>query len=156
MKKPALLLVLLGGILSLGIECNDCPDCPLPPSLNGNYLGSYRITEIHSATDTVRLMSQPIYVEFRKPEFSVELTPGVAESLRVVCDFIGKYTLSKGVTFTSVPPNSADSCSDTSLYPRGFFELDQTTDTLRLTRDTTTADSVRHVKKLALLRAVIR
>jgi hypothetical protein len=142
MNKFTIFLILCGSIVSFGIECNDCRDCPLPPTINGNYLGIYAIVEIHSGTDTVRSLEQPVYVEFRKPEYSFELEPGEPESLRVACNFVGQYVLSAGVILEGGPPNSADSCSDTSLYPRGFFALDQKTDTMRLTRDTTTADSV--------------
>ncbi|MCX6835932.1 MAG: hypothetical protein NTW07_12565 [candidate division Zixibacteria bacterium] len=151
MNKRFLLLVLTISIISLGSDCNDCRECPPPPSINGDYLGRYEFVEIHHNADTVRSLGQPVRVKFRKPEFSFELTPGVPESLRVVCDIIGEYELGKGVNLKCTVVDSTNDCADSLLYPQGVFGLDQITDTLRMIRDTTTADTVRYIKKLALL-----
>ena len=153
MRRQFLILILLGNVLLLAGGCRDCPDCPSDnrPSVNGLYWGSYEYTEIHSGTDTVRALGQPISVKFKAPAFSIQLTPGVPESLRIVCDMFGDYSLGRGVTLNCWSVDSTDDCADPLLYPCGYFALDQTTDTLRLTRDTTTADTVRYIKRLALL-----
>ena len=140
------------GLLLLAGACRDrdCPPCPDDLTINGLFWGSYAILEIHSGTDTTRSLGQPVSVKFRDKAFAITLTPGVAESLRVVCDMFGDYTLGEFITLNCWSVDSTDSCADPGLYPCGAFALDQTTDTLRLTRDVT-ADTVRFIKKLTLL-----
>jgi hypothetical protein len=150
-----LITVLLAGMFCVLEGCPDDPP-PQPASINGNYLGTYHFTEIRGDTDTVRELAQPVYVVFRKPEFSIQLAPGVAESLRVMCDMSGRYELGKGVLLKCSAVDSADSCGEPLVYPCGFFALEQTTDTMWLTRDTTFADAIRYIRKLALLPAVRR
>jgi len=145
--------ILAGSILFLVGGCNDCPECPPEdhPYINGLYWGSYEFMEIHSGVDTIRSLGQPVSVKFKASSFSIQLTPGVDDSLRIVCDMFGDYSLSRGITLDCWSVDSTDACAEPLLYPCGYFVLNQTTDTLRLTRDTTTADTVRYIKKLVLL-----
>jgi hypothetical protein len=114
------------------------------------YLGEYFLKEIHSGSDTVLALEQPVHVVFRKPEFSLQLDPAEPESLRVICDMVGTYVLGNGVMLQCAGIGSVDSCADSNLYPCGVFGLDQTTDTLRLIQDIT-VETVRRIKKLSLL-----
>ena len=143
---------------SLIVSCRDDVEVPLPPSINGNYVGIYHMVEIVNSVDTNIDTTQAIEFMFRKPDFSMDIDPMIPESLRVFCDVLGTYVLGNGVTMTVTDSNYTRGVCTEYWAPGGFFNLDQTTDTVRLKFDVTTnvdGDLVRVVKELKLLRAIL-
>jgi hypothetical protein len=143
---------------SLFVSCRDDVEVPLPPSINGNYVGTYHLVEIVNSVDTNTDTTQAIEFTFRKPDFSMDIDPMIPESLRVFCDVLGTYVLGNGVTMTVTDSNYTRGVCTESWAPGGFFSLDQTTDTVRLKFDVTNnvnGDLVRIIKELKLLRAVL-
>ncbi len=153
----ATILVLLLGA-SLFISCRDDVEVPFPPSINGNYVGTYHLMIIKNGVDTLPDTSQSIEFTFRKPEFSMDIESTIPESLRVFCDVLGTYVLGNGVDLTVTDSNYTRGVCTQDWAPGGYFSLDQTTDTLKLYHDVTTTtagNSVRVIKDIRLLRAVI-
>jgi hypothetical protein len=151
----ALVLVL---VASLIVSCRDDIEVPLPPSINGNYVGIYHLMEIENSVDTITDTTQAVEFTFRKPDFSMDIDPAIPESSRVFCDVLGTYVLGNGVTLTVTDSNYTRGVCTEDWAPGGFFQLDQTTDTLKLRHDVTTMVGgipVRIFKELKLLRAVL-
>jgi hypothetical protein len=146
-------------VVSLIVSCRDDVVVPLPASINGNYQGTYRLVRIMNVVDTQIDTSQTVEFSFRKPEFSMDISADIAESLRVFCDVLGTYMLGTGVTMTVIDSNYTRGVCTESWGPDGSFSLDQTTDTLKLTHDSSYSESgnaFHLVKELKLLPAVIK
>jgi hypothetical protein len=160
-RAVSLWMTILVAVLavSLIVSCRDDVVVPLPASINGNFVGTYRLIRIENSVDTQIDTSQMIEFSFRKPDFSMDIDPEITESLRVFCDVLGTYTLGTGVTMTVTDSNYTQNVCNESWVPDGYFSLDQTTDTLKLLRDSSGTDNgnaVHIVKELKLLRAVIQ
>ena len=142
-------------VAALVVSCRDDVNIPLPPSINGNYTGVYRFTEIHNGIDTQIDTSQFIEFMFRKPDYSMDMDGSIPEELRVFCDVLGTYTLGNGVAMTITDSNYTRGVCTQYWGPGGSFNLDQTTDTVRLLHDSTFSlegAQRRHIKLLKLLR----
>lgn len=151
------ILVLLLTV-SIIVSCRDDVVVPLPASINGNYVGTYRLVRVANVVDTQIDTSQLIEFTFRKPDFSMDIDSDIPESLRVFCDVLGTYLLGTGVTMTVSDSNYTRGVCTETWGPDGSFSLDQTTDTLKLTHDSSYSQdgsNYRLVKQLKLLPAVI-
>ncbi|MEW5796612.1 MAG: hypothetical protein AB1772_09655 [Candidatus Zixiibacteriota bacterium] len=157
--KRAVWLWAAGLILTLAaalvVSCRDDVYVPFPPSINGNYTGIYKFTEIHNTVDTQIDTSQLIEFMFRKPDYSMDMDGSIAESSRVFCDVLGTYVLGNGVAMTITDSNYTRGVCTQYWGPGGYFSLDQTTDTTRLLHDSTAnvdGTTIRYIRLLRLVR----
>ena len=151
-------ILVLALTASLIVSCRDDIEVPLPPTINGNYVGTYHYVQIENNVDTQVDTTQAVEFTFRKPELSMDIESTIPESLRVFCDVLGTYALGNGVEISVTDSNYTRGVCTQGWCPDGYFSLDQTTDTLKLYHDVTTTtagNAIRVIKDIRLLRAVI-
>jgi hypothetical protein len=118
-------------ILAFAAGCADDIVLEPPPSLKGNYEGSYTIKILSTQQST----SEDIIWQFQDQFFFMNLDTAAFKS-KCFCAVSGDYTLSEGVrlrVLASQPDIPCTSCN-AAENPDGLFVLDQSTATLRLTR----------------------
>lgn len=130
-------------------DCIDCGD--EPPTVIGNYTGIYQFTEIENGVDTVVDTTQLIEWTFRQSEYAMEIDASVPESLRVFCDVQGVYELGNGVDLRITDSSFVRSVCPQYWGPGGYFDLNQTTDTLSLLNDRLDSLGVRRIRHLRLV-----
>ncbi len=134
-KSVGLWIVLL--FLALGfswiVGCRDDINVPFPPSLIGDYHGTYAYQEV-VGIDTNVLEEDLITFRFTSSDFSMYKDSSIPESMRVFCDVSGEYSLEDGVLMTLIDSSLTPVTCFLSWGPNGFFGLDQTTDTVKLTQ----------------------
>ena len=149
LTRKHLITVLVTALLLYCQGCPEPPGKPLPPTLAGNYTGTYRLLEV-DRDDTVIDSIQPVDFRFTNSTYSMKIVV-VSENDRFFCDCAGDYSLVSGIQFLEADSNSTGEACLSRHNPRGGFGLDQSSlrDTLLIVQDLT-ADSVRTVKVLKL------
>ena len=64
------------------------------------------------------------------------------------CDFDGTYELENGVRLNETNPRSTVKTCNEDLNPTGFFQLDQSTDTVKMTQYNSQEDVLKTIKLL--------
>jgi hypothetical protein len=144
MKRLVAIAALIG-LIAVAIACRDDVFVEPPPSLTGDYTGVY-IYKIGGQTPT----EQRITWRFSSNGYSMywdEQNPG-PDSTRYFCDCSGEYELGDGVNLIEIVPVVGVITCDTSLNPKGPFQLDQSTDTVKLTQYDANDDVLKTVKLL--------
>jgi hypothetical protein len=126
-----LLLVALG--FSWVVGCRDDVLVPFPPSLLGNYHGTYQYQAV-VGIDTQENEIAPITFKFTSGDFNMYKDSTIPESLRIFCDVAGEYSLEDGVLMTLTDSSLTPVTCFLNWGPNGFFGLDQTTDSVKLTQ----------------------
>lgn len=151
-KSVGLWMVLL--FLALGfswvVGCRDDINVPFPPSLLGDYHGVYAYQEVEGI-DTQVNEEALITFRFTSSDFSMYKDTSIPESLRVFCDVAGEYELEDGVIMTLIDSSLTPVTCFVQYGPSGFFALDQTTDSVKLTQ-VKTEEGVEVTTKIRLLK----
>jgi len=136
MKKSVgfwiVLLVLALGF-SWSVGCRDDVNVPFPPSLLGDYHGTFAYQKV-DGIDTLVNEEALITFRFTSSDFSMYKDSTIPESLRVFCDVAGEYEVEDGVSMTLVDSSLTPVTCFLNWGPDGFFGLDQTTDSVKLTQ----------------------
>lgn len=127
MRKIASLLLVLG-VLAFFIGCADDVFVEPPPTLTGDYVGTYTIKE-----GTQVPMEEPITWRFSQNSYSKRLDSTRLDS-NIFCDFDGTYELENGVTLNQTNGRATVVTCDEDQNPTGFFQLDRSTDTVKMTQ----------------------
>jgi len=134
-KSVGLWIVLL--VLALGfswvVGCRDDINVPFPESLIGDYHGIYAYQEV-TGIDTQVNEEALITFRFTSNDFSMYKDTSIPESLRIFCDVAGEYELEDGVTLALIDSSLTPVTCFLNWGPSGFFQLDQTTDSVKLTQ----------------------
>lgn len=124
-----LLVIFVTSIIGT-IACRDDVFVEPPPSLTGDYYGWYSYKPDNQAA-----VEQPVTWRFSSNSYSmyydIDSDP---DSSRVFCDVQGSYELGNGVELIQERENLTQQNCNTDLNPTGFFQLDQSTDTLKMTQ----------------------
>ncbi len=138
MRKIASLLLVLG-VLAFFIGCADDVFVEPPPTLTGNYVGTYTLK-----IGTQIPMEEEITWRFSQNSYSKR------SDYKVFCDFDGTYELKNGVILNQTNGRPTVKECNEDYNPTGFFQLDQSTDTVKMTQyDSETLT----LKTIKLLRA---
>ncbi len=117
-------------LLAIGMACRDDVFVEPPPTLTGDYAGFISVKP-----DGQTATEQPITWRFSSNGFNMywdEIRD--LDSTRDFCDVSGTYELENGVTLSTTDSNlTSQTCNETQV-PNGFFQLDQSTDTLKMTQ----------------------
>lgn len=134
MKKRAYLLLAIFVITlaaSWLVSCRDDVFVPYPPSVIGRYEGLYTYTGVQNGRDTV--IEHPIKWVFTSSTFDMDVDTTLLATPRIICDALGQYDLSSGVSLDSVNLNVKNDQCNPDLGPTDRFSLDQSDpDTMRL------------------------
>ncbi len=145
-----LLVFALAGSVYLG--CRDDILVDEPRSLVGQYEGTYHYYEQDPLTpeDTTDV-EQPITFRFTQNTYQLRVdTTQVSSEERIFCDVDGDYELTTGVELEITNPLVTPAICFQSYGPEGYFTLDLTTDTVKLSQSLTTegVKTTRHIKLL--------
>ncbi|MDD3732489.1 MAG: hypothetical protein PHU88_08965 [candidate division Zixibacteria bacterium] len=127
MRKIASFIIALG-LLAFFVGCADDVFVEPPPTLTGNYVGTYTLKE-----GTQVPIEEPITWRFSQNSYSKRLDTTRIDS-NVFCDFDGTYELENGVNLNQTNGNPTRATCTVEQNPTGFFQLDQSTDTLKMTQ----------------------
>jgi len=121
-------------ILTIAAGCADDIVLEPAPSLKGNYVGTYTISFLSTQQST----TEDIIWQFQDQFFFMNLDSATFKS-KCFCAVSGDYTLGDNVrlrVLASQPDDNISSCTSCNAAenPDGNFVLDQSTATLRLTR----------------------
>jgi hypothetical protein len=146
-------VIVLLGVLCVGLltSCRDDINVPFPPSLVGNYEGTYSLLRAHSAsggTDTT--YEQLIKFRFTATDYAMSMDDNIDEADRVFCDVSGEYTLGTGAILTATDSNTTKALCTESWAPTGSFSIDQTTGMTELKRIYVDSNNVGIEMKLTL------
>ncbi len=134
-KSVGLWIILL--VLALGVSwmtgCRDDINVPFPESLLGDYHGTFAYQEV-IGIDTPVNEQDLITFRFTSGDFSMYKDTTIPESLRIFCDVAGEYELEDGVVMALVDSSLTPVTCFLGWGPDGFFGLDQTTDSVKLTQ----------------------
>jgi hypothetical protein len=133
MKKFSGFLAIMA-FLALFASCADDIILEEPPSLKGTYTGKY-IVKILSTQQT---SEENILWRFEDKFFYMNLDPDKFSG-KCFCQCFGEYVLTEGVRLKvigSQPDGEVGDCTSCNAAenPEGTFVLDQSTSTLKLTR----------------------
>ncbi len=150
-KAVSFWIILLCLVLAASylISCRDDVVVPYPPSLVGQYEGIYSYHAEKGTADTS--VEQLIRWRFSSDEFRMNMESDLEESERVFCDVYGEYELGNGVELILLDSSVTVAICTESWGPDGFFSLDQTTDTVKLTQIITDTLGVTRTKQLKLV-----
>lgn len=140
MKKIAS-LILLFGVLAVFIGCAEDVYVEPPPSLTGDYVGVYIIKEgsqVEQSGDITWRFSQNGY-QMRYQDIPTDT---------ISCECDGQYELENGVTLIEISSNPTQIRCDDSRNPTGFFQLDQSTDTVKMTQYDSETEVLKTLKLL--------
>ena len=128
MKKIAS-LILIFGVLAIFIGCAEDVYVSPPPSLTGDYNGVYIIK-------TGDQVAEQLFItwRFQQEGYQMRVDTTVEQGEINLCETDGQYELENGVNLIETNPNSTQRNCDDSRNPSGFFQLDQSTDTLKMTQ----------------------
>ena len=143
--------LLLIVVVGWSFGCRDDVVVPIPPSLIGDYTGSYAMMQI-SGVDTLVDTTQLVDFRFTDKTYNMKILPP-AEELRFFCDCAGDYTLENGVQFIETDGNLTNKVCTPANNPTGSFGLDRSTlpDTMLIKQDLTDG-GVRRIKTLKLVK----
>ena len=142
MKKIASFIVALG-VLAFFIGCADDVFVEPPPTLTGDYTGVYIIKE-----GTQVPIEEYITWRFSQNSYQMRFDDTVEQGDPVNCDCDGTYDLENGVRLNETNPNPTRLTCDADKNPKGFFQLDQSTDTLKMTQYDAQDDILKTIKLL--------
>jgi hypothetical protein len=147
-RQTVVALILVALLLLAG--CPKPGEPPPPPSINGNYVGTYRFIQIESGVDTMIDSTQGIHFLLRNGNYVLSIGD-LPDSLSARCEKKGTYELGDGVTM-SVPIGDFTPIFCPRSYGfGGLFSLEQTSDTMRLLNDQTDSLGVREIRDLRLV-----
>jgi len=126
MKKIASFIIALG-VLAIFIGCAKDVFVEPPPTLTGDYTGVYIIK-----MGTQVPLEEPITWRFSQNSYQKRWDDTKIDS-NLFCDFDGTYELENGVTLNETSYSIQLKCNP-DQDPIGFFQLDQSTDTLKMTQ----------------------
>ncbi|MCB2230742.1 hypothetical protein KQH82_08510 [bacterium] len=125
MKRLAVVAILLM-LIAAYVGCRDDVFVEPPPSLTGDYEGTYKIS-VPSQTDRIEYVRW----QFRADSYIMRFDTTVAENEAICCNSLGNYTLANNVDLEVIDPDLdggiAGSACDQSLVPQGVYGLDQST-----------------------------
>jgi hypothetical protein len=133
-------MAVFAGILTAVSSCGSKPVEPKPKPI-GDYVGWYTYEP-----DNQTATEQPITWRFSHCGYNMWFDAERADTLGMVrefCDVAGTYELENGVILNQLNENVGGDQCDPSMNPQGFFHLDLSTDTLRMTQ----YDDQEHVTK---------
>ncbi|MBN1211438.1 MAG: hypothetical protein JXA92_02565 [candidate division Zixibacteria bacterium] len=136
MKKIASLIIALG-VLAFFIGCADDVFVEPPPSLTGDYTGVY----------IVKVGTQVPLEEVITWRFSQNSYQKRSED-SMFCDFDGTYELVNGVRLNQTNGRSTVKTCNEDQNPTGFFQLDQSADTVKMTQYDSQNDILKTIKLL--------
>ena len=140
MKKIASLIFLFG-VLAVFIGCAEDVYVEPPPSLTGDYVGFYVIKVGNQVAE-----EGDITWRFSQNGYQLRYAEDAADSISCECD--GQYELENGVTLIETSPNTTQQRCDATKNPTGFFQLDQSTDTLKMTQYDSETEILKTLKLL--------
>ncbi|MDX9856459.1 MAG: hypothetical protein RBT76_01575 [candidate division Zixibacteria bacterium] len=118
----ALLLVLIAAY----VGCRDDVFVEPPPSLTGDYEGTYTLS-VPSQQDRIEFVRW----QFRADSYIMRFDTTVDGNDPISCNSLGNYTLANNVELEVLDPDLdggiAGSACDQSLVPQGVYGLDQST-----------------------------
>ena len=135
-------------LLALVLACRKDVFVEPPPSLTGDYIGSYTWDP-----DDAPAVTQPITWRFSSNGYSMYYdeesdTRPPDQKAQNFCNTLGNYELVNGVQLSPTDWNvNSDLCQD-SLGPFGTFQLDQSTDTVKMTQYNSERGETKTIKLL--------
>jgi hypothetical protein len=151
-KSVGFLAIAVGLIvgLSWSLGCRDDIVVPFPPTLAGDYTGTYRYVEISSGINTLVDTTQTVDWRFTNTTYNMKVVLPT-EEVRFFCDCAGDYELVSGVQLIETDDNLTNKVCTPLHNPKGAFGLDQSSiqDTILIAQDLT-EESIRRIKVLKL------
>jgi len=141
MKKIAG-LILLFGVLAIFIGCAEDVFVDPPPTLTGDYTGVYIYKEGNQ-----RETRQYITWRFSKNSYQNRFNDS-AEQDTLFCETDGQYELVNGVNLIETSSNSTQITCNVEQNPTGFFQLDQSTDSVKMTQYNSETEVLKTIKLL--------
>ena len=139
MKKIAS-LILLFGVLAVFIGCAEDVFVEPPPSLTGDYTGVYIFKEGSQVA-----VQQYITWRFSQNGYQNRFDEAVEQDT-LFCETDGQYELVNGVNLIETSPNSTQITCNAAQNPTGFFQLDQSTDTVKMTQYDSETEVLKTIK----------
>ena len=140
MRKIASLIIALG-VLAFFVGCAKDVYVEPPPSLTGDYTGIYVLKEGSQVP-----IQEYITWRFSQNGYQMRQDTVIEKGVPTFCNNDGQYELENGVTLNETNPNvNRDNCN-TDQNPTGFFQLDQSTDTLKMTQFNSQDDVFKTIK----------
>ncbi len=102
--------------------CRDDLLVPFPPSLEGDYTGTFELLRINGI-DTIDDTTNNVAVRFTNTTYNIKIV--VDDSLLYFCSSSGEYALQNGVEFKEEEDNLEQKVCTPKDNLRGFFGLDQ-------------------------------
>ena len=121
MKRLAVVAILLT-LISAYVSCRKDVFVEPPPSLTGDYKGTYTIA-VPSQTAQI----ENVRWQFRADSYIMRLDTTVSPNDTVCCNSLGNYTLGNNVELEVIDPNLDQGACDENKVPQGVFGLDQST-----------------------------
>ena len=140
MKKIASLIFLFG-VLAVFIGCAEDVYVEPPPSLTGDYVGVFIIKEGNQVAE-----SGDITWRFSQNGYQMRYQDIPTDTISCECD--GQYELENGVNLIETSSNPTQITCTASRNPTGFFQLDQSTDTLKMTQYDSETEILKTLKLL--------
>lgn len=129
MKRLAVVAILLV-LIAAYVGCRDDVFVEPPPSLTGNYAGTYSL-EAPDGTDRIEFVT----FLFRADSYIMRFDTTVPGNEPISCNSLGNYTLGNNIELEVVDDNldqgipgyeGSSACAE-GLTPRGVYGLDQST-----------------------------
>jgi len=148
-----LIVALLAIALTWSVGCRKDVEVPFPPTLIGEYTGTYSLFAI-DGIDTLIDTLQYVTFRFTNTTYIVKLNEKLQdEGTLFFCFSEGEYVLENGVTFIETDENLERHVCTPAHNPTGAFGLNQSTgtDTIIVKQDATDSLGIRNIKTLKLV-----